>query len=427
MNANNWKEALNAGKLQKQMVLLYGEKANESAERFHDLLDMYTETYGEHDDLKLLSAPGRTEIGGNHTDHQHGRVLAASVDMDMIAAAGAADDGLIRVKSEGYPETVIKVSELGQIPENEKNSTASLIRGVAAGFEKEGIRVGGFRAVVKSSVLPGSGISSSAAFETLIGNIIKALTKSDVTAEKIAMIGQFAENVYFGKPSGLMDQMASSVGNMLTIDFEDTAKPQVRRLDVDFDAAGLALCITNCGADHADLTDEYASIPVELKKVCAVFGKSVLREIPKETFLSRISEVRSAAGDRALLRALHVYADNERVPQQAAALESGDIDTFLGLVRESGISSWTLLQNIVPTGAVEHQEMAAALALSDQLLAGRGAVRVHGGGFAGTIQAFVPKAMLSDYTSGMEAVFGKGSCHVLKIRPVGGTQLQIED
>ncbi len=423
MNANAWKEHLSSEAFDKTLHELYAGKAEQAKGRYERLLDLYTATYGEREAISLFSAPGRTEIGGNHTDHQRGRVLAASVDMDMIAAASKEDDGKIRITSEGYPECVIAVDDLG-VHEDEKNSTASLIRGVAAAFVQRGCKLGGFTAVVTSSVLPGSGISSSAAFETLMGNIINGLYDGGKeSAERIAMIGQYAENVYFGKPSGLMDQMASSVGNILTIDFADAENPQVRRLDVDFEAAGLSLCITNCGADHADLTDEYAAIPVELKKICAMFGKDVLREIPKADFMARIADIRKEAGDRAVLRALHFYADNDRVPQQAEALEKGDIDTFLKLVNESGYSSWTHLQNIVPTGSTTHQEMAVALAVSEELLGGAGATRVHGGGFAGTIQAFVPTEKLATYKEGMEKVFGEGSCYVLQIRPVGGLQL----
>lgn len=310
------------------------------------------------------------------------------------------------------------------VKEEEKNSTAALIRGVAARFAALGCRVGGFQAVVKSSVLPGSGISSSAAFEVLVGNIINSLFFGDkVSAVEIAQIGQYAENVYFGKPSGLMDQTASSVGNMLTIDFEDTDHPVVKKLDVDFEKTGLALCIIDSGADHADLTDEYAAIPLELKKICQLLGKEVLREIPEEEFVAAIPKIRKEVGDRAILRALHVYGDNKRVPQQAKALEDGDIDTFLKLVKESGYSSWMYLQNIVPCGSKEHQEMGVALAMCDRFLQGRGAYRVHGGGFAGTVQAFVPEDMLEEFRKNVEAVLGEGSCHVLSIRPVGGTQV----
>ncbi len=423
MNIQEWKEKTVTEGFQSKMKELYGHKAKENTARYIELLDMFKEQFGDSDHLTLFSAPGRTEIGGNHTDHQHGCVLAASVDMDMIAAASVTEKGEICIKSEGYPMCSIDLDDLS-VKEEEKNSTAALIRGVAARFAALGCRVGGFQAVVKSSVLPGSGISSSAAFEVLVGNIINSLFFGDkVSAVEIAQIGQYAENVYFGKPSGLMDQTASSVGNMLTIDFEDTDHPVVKKLDVDFEKTGLALCIIDSGADHADLTDEYAAIPLELKKICQLLGKEVLREIPEEEFVAAIPKIRKEVGDRAILRALHVYGDNKRVPQQAKALEDGDIDTFLKLVKESGYSSWMYLQNIVPCGSKEHQEMGVALAMCDRFLQGRGAYRVHGGGFAGTVQAFVPEDMLEEFRKNVEAVLGEGSCHVLSIRPVGGTQV----
>ena len=393
------------------------------AERFHKLIAGFTDRFGMKD-LRFFSAPARAEIGGNHTDHQHGRVLAASVDMDTIAAAAPTGGQVIRVLSQGYPLCEIDVTDLS-VHEEEKNSTAALIRGVAAGFARLGCKVGGFEAACISNVLPGSGISSSAAFEVLIGNIINSLFFDDAAdAVKIAQIGQYAENEYFGKPSGLMDQMASSVGNLLTIDFEDTEHPVVRRLNVNFADTGLALCIINSGADHADLTDEYAAIPKEMKAVSAFFGKKVLREVTREQLAGRFADIRKAVGDRAVLRAMHFLDENDRVPQQAEALETGDIDRFLQLVTESGRSSWLYLQNIVPAGAKAHQEMAIALAVCRQLLAGRGAFRVHGGGFAGTVQAFVPRDMLENFVAAMEAALGKGSCHVLSIRPVGGTKIE---
>lgn len=423
MNIQGWKEKAKEANFQSEMKKLYGAKAPENGERYLALLDMYGEVYGDSQTISLFSAPGRTEIGGNHTDHQHGRVLAASVDMDMIAAVSPIEEHEIRVQSEGYPMCRISLDDLA-VKEEEKNSTNALIRGVAAAFAERGCQVGGFQAVVKSSVLPGSGISSSAAFEVLIGNIINSLFfGGKVSPVEIAQIGQYAENVYFGKPSGLMDQTASSVGNMLTIDFEDTKNPVVKKLDVDFEKTGLALCIIDSGADHADLTDEYAAIPLELKKVCAMFGKEVLRQIPQEEFMAAVPKIRKEAGDRALLRGIHFYGDNDRVPHQAEALEAGDIDTFLNLVKESGRSSWMYLQNIVPCGSKEHQEMAVALALCECMLKGRGAYRVHGGGFAGTVQAFVPQDMLEEFKNNMEAALGEGSCHVLSIRPVGGTQI----
>jgi galactokinase len=285
-----------------------------------------------------------------------------------------------------------------------------------------GCKVGGFRAVASSTVLPGSGLSSSAAFEVLVGNIINHLFFEDKEdAVKIAQIGQYAENCYFGKPSGLMDQMASSVGNLITIDFGDPENPHVRKLDVDFEKSGLKLCIINCWASHADLTGEYAAVPVEEQKVAGYFGRKVLGEVPKTDFMKAIPQLRKEFGDRAVLRSIHFYADNERVPKQVEALEKGDIDRFLELVSESGRSSWMYLQNIVPTGANEHQEMAVALALCDELLQGAGAFRVHGGGFAGTCQAFVPKERIEEFTENMNQLLGAGSCHVLNIRPVGGT------
>lgn len=425
MNIQKWNEAAATPAFVGSLQKLYGSRAQENAERYGKLLRMYGDTFGDDEGISLFSAPGRTEIGGNHTDHQHGRVLAASVDMDMIAAAAPTGGREICVKSEGYPMCWISLDDLS-VKEEEKNTTASLIRGVAARFAQLGCEMGGFSACVMSSVLPGSGISSSAAFEVLIGNIVNSLFFGGrATAVEIAQIGQYAENVYFGKPSGLMDQTASSVGNILTIDFEDTEHPLVKRLDVDFEKTGLALCIIDSGADHADLTDEYAAIPLELKKVCQLLGKEVLREVPEDDFMEALPRIRREAGDRAVLRALHVYGDNARVPKQAEALEKGDMETFLRLVRESGRSSWLYLQNIVPCGSREHQEMAVALALCDKILGERGAYRVHGGGFAGTAQAFVPVDMLEEFRTGIERVLGEGSCHVLNIRPVGGTRIEL--
>ena len=423
MEYSKLQEYIQTDAFRKKLEPLYGAGAAANTGRYERLLSLYEETFGKEGDISLFSAPGRTEIGGNHTDHQHGRVLAASVDMDMIAAASPAADGMIRIQSEGFPLCELSADDLS-VKEEEKNTTASLIRGVAAKFVQMGCALGGFRAAITSSVLPGSGISSSAAFEVLIGYIINSLFFEDkADAVKIAQIGQYAENVYFGKPSGLMDQTASSVGNILTIDFEDTDHPDVRKLDVDFSKTGLALCIIDSGADHADLTDEYAAIPIELKKICAHFGKQVLREIPKEDFLSQLPMLRKEAGDRAVLRAMHFYEDNERVARQCTALENGRIDEFLSLVKESGASSWMYLQNIIPAGAKEHQEMGVALAVCDALLKGRGAFRVHGGGFAGTCQAFVPEDMLEEFVKEADRLLGEGSCHVLSIRGIGGVHL----
>ena len=371
----------------------------------------------------IFSAPGRTELGGNHTDHQLGRVLAAAVDLDSTAAAAENGESLIRVISEGYPMCIIDLADLLAKPE-ELGSTAALVRGVAAGIAQRGHRLRGFDAYVSSRVLPGSGLSSSAAFEVLMGTIINHISGCGLTPVEIAQIGQYAENVYFGKPCGLMDQMASSVGNIIGIDFENPLAPLTETIDYDFSRSGYSLCIIDCGADHADLTDEYAAIPGELEKVCAFFGKQYLRQVDEALFYSKINELRRAVGDRAVLRAMHVFEENERVEKEIAALKANDFEGYLAQVRASGRSSWLYLQNVVPAGYTEHQELAFALALADRLLNGRGACRVHGGGFAGTIQAFVPDAHLHAFRSGMDAVLGKGACHILSIRRQGGVLLE---
>ena len=367
-----------------------------------------------------FSAPGRTEISGNHTDHQHGCVLAAAVNLAAVAQVERNSSQRIRVISEGFAPVEVDVNDLA-IREEEKNTTAALVRGVAAAFAARGAKLEGFDAKVRSSVLPGSGLSSSASFEVLIGVICNELfCEEKLTPVQIAQIGQYAENVYFGKPSGLMDQMASSVGGLVFIDFEDPANPIVERLEYDFAASGYALCIIDSGADHADLTDEYAAIPGELKALCALFGKEVLRQIPQEQFYEALPQIRHQVPDRAILRAIHFYNENRRVRDQVAALKRNELQTFLNLVKESGRSSWMYLQNIAPAGAVEHQDVAVALALCDAFLQGKGAYRVHGGGFAGTVQAFVPMDMLEEFKAKIEAVLGVGSCHVLSVRAEGG-------
>ena len=371
----------------------------------------------------VFSAPGRTEIGGNHTDHQHGCVLAAAVDLETVADVTLNGTDKILIQSEGYPAFSIDINDLS-INDSEKNTTVALVRGVVAGFVNRNVRVQGFDAKIHSTVLPGSGLSSSAAFEVLIGTIINELfNEGKISAEEIAMIGQYAENVYFGKPCGLMDQMASSVGSLVYIDFADPKQPKVEKIDFDLADAGYALCIIDSGADHADLTDEYAAIPMEMKQVCSLFGKEVLREIPEETFLKALPSLRGQVPDRAILRALHIYRENERVAKQAQALKDKDIATFMNLIKESGNSSWKYLQNITPAGAVKHQEVAVALALCDTYLNGEGAYRVHGGGFAGTVQAFVPLNMLESFKNKIEAVLGENSCHVLNIRQQGGIRV----
>lgn len=421
-----WKQELTDGTHTDRLASLYccaPEQTPAQAARYAAVLDGLEKTFGSHAEAGLYSAPGRTEIGGNHTDHQHGRVLAGSVNIDMIAAAGPNSLNQLRVQSEGYDLCVIDLSDLTARKE-EENTSAAILRGECAAFVQRGAALSGLDVYISSNVPKGSGVSSSAAFEVLIGVILNDLFMTEkVSPIAIAQIGQWAENVYFGKPCGLMDQMASSVGNIITIDFADPAHPDVEPVAVDFSKAGLALCILDSGADHADLTDEYAAIPTECRAVAAVCGGEVLRDVPFETFISKLPECRKACGDRAVLRAFHIYADNGRVAKQVAALRNGDFDTFLALVNESGNSSWEYLQNIIPAGYKEHQEVGVTIAAAKHLLNGRGAVRVHGGGFAGTAQAFVPLDMLDEFKAGLEAILGEGHCHVLSIRPEGGAVL----
>ena len=421
-----WKQELSDGVHAARLASLYccapAETASEAA-RYAAVLDGLEKTFGSHAEAGLYSAPGRTEIGGNHTDHQHGRVLAGSVNIDMIAAAAPNDKNQLRVQSEGYDLCVIDLNDL-EARKEEENTTASLLRGECAAFTQRGAKLAGLDVYISSNVPKGSGVSSSAAFEVLIGVILNDCFMTEkVSPIAIAQIGQWAENVYFGKPCGLMDQMASSVGNIITIDFASPAKPVVEPVAVDFSKAGLALCILDSGADHADLTDEYAAIPAECRAVAAVCGGEVLREVPFDTFLAKLPECRRQCGDRAVLRAFHIYADNDRVAKQVAALRDDDFDTFLRLVNESGRSSWEYLQNVIPAGYKEHQEVGVTIAAAKHLLGDKGAVRVHGGGFAGTVQAFVPVEMLDEFKAGMEAILGEGRCHVLSIRPEGGAVL----
>lgn len=396
------------------MLFLSSEQKNLLDARFREAFGGEPERY--------FSAPGRTEIGGNHTDHQRGRVLAAAVNLDTLAAVRVNGTGTIRILSQGYPMSVVELNQLEPQAE-EVNTTPALIRGVAARFVQLGCRVEGFDAYCTSTVLPGSGLSSSAAYEVLIGTIINHLFfDGRVSQPEIAQIGQYAENVFFGKPCGLMDQTASAVGNLVSIDFFDKDKPVITPVDFDFSACGHALCIIDTRASHADLTDEYAAIPGEIKKVCAHFGKEVLTQIDEQEFYAAIPALRKSCGDRAVLRCVHFYQDNTRVPRQVAALQSGDFDTFLKLISESGRSSWMYLQNVIPAGYKEHQDVAVSLALCEHYLQGRGAFRVHGGGFAGTVQAFVPFDLLDSFRAGVDAALGAGACHVLSIRPQGGVE-----
>ena len=407
------------------LVRLYGAEHGEDARaRCAEVLAGFAKTF-ESQPEALFSAPGRTEVGGNHTDHQHGRVLAAAVDLDILAAAAPNQSGMIRVQSQGYPLIVVDLGELTPKTE-EQNTSAALIRGVAARMAAMGcpLQNAGLDVYMTSTVPGGSGLSSSAAFEVLIGTMLNDLFwDGKCIPVEIAQIGQYAENVFFGKPCGLMDQTASSVGGVVAIDFADTAHPVVEQISLDLHANGYALCILNSGAGHADLTSEYAAITNELKAVCRCFGKEVLREVPEEAFLSALPEVRKAAGDRAANRAFHIYAENRRAEAEGQALRDGDFDRFLSLVRDSGRSSAMYLQNVIPTGQSTAQELMVTIALCESILAGRGAVRVHGGGFGGTAQAFVPLDMLDTFKEKTEAALGQGSCHVVTIRPVGGVRL----
>ena len=374
---------------------------------------------------RYFSAPGRTEISGNHTDHQHGCVLAGAVNLDTVAAVRVNGTNKIRIQSKGYPMCEVSLEQLTPV-ESEINSTPALVRGGAARFAQFGCEVKGFDAYCESTVLPGSGLSSSAAYEVLIGTIINCLFfDKKLSAIEIAQVGQYAENVFFGKPCGLMDQMASSVGAMVFIDFKDPQAPVVEKIDFDFASAEHALCIIDTGADHADLTDEYAAVPGELKALCNILGEGELRSIPKMDFYSNIQKLREEVGDRAVLRAIHIYDENQRVKLQKKALQAGDFASFLSYVTESGLSSWRYLQNVIPAGRKEKQEVAFALTIAEKLLNGRGACRVHGGGFAGTIQAFVPNDLLEEFKNGIEAVLGEGSCYVLSIRPQGGVEMEV--
>lgn len=391
--------------------------------RINAVFTGFINNFGESKNIRIFSAPGRTEIGGNHTDHQHGCVLAAGIDLDILGAAVPNGKKEIRFFSEGYGLETIDLNCV-DVQKEEVNTSASLIRGIAARLIQKGFVIKGFDVYAISTVLKGSGLSSSAAFEVLIGTIMNGIfCNGEVSAVEIAQIGQYAENVYFGKPSGLMDQMASSVGNIVAIDFLDTEKPVVKKIDFDFVKTGYSLCIIDSGADHADLTDEYASIPKEMKAVAEYFNKEYLRQMDKSILIKNIANVRKVVGDRAVLRALHFYEDNDKAVLESQQLADGNFNGFLQTVRRSGYSSYMYLQNVSVTGSIKNQEVAYALAVCDELLGERGAFRVHGGGFAGTVQAFVPNDMLNEFKEDVEKMIGDGCCHVLSIRPVGGVEL----
>lgn len=422
---NDLYKMLKNGEMDQSLIQTGCEDINAYRTRATEVMNGFEKTFGVKEDTlaALCSAPGRTEICGNHTDHQHGHVLAAAVNLDFLACVSPNGTQTVHFQSEGWPMTTVDLSDLKQ-QETEKETTASLVRGVMAELAKAGYTIGGFDMYAVSNVLPGSGLSSSAACEILLGVAGNHLfCQDELDAVTLAKIGQKAENQYFGKPSGLMDQTASSVGDAVAIDFADPSAPIVRSVTANLEELGLALCIVDCGADHAALTGEYASIPREMEQVAAFFGEKVLREVQEEEVLKAMPQLRRAVGDRAVLRALHFYADDRRAVEEADALERRDRDAFLQLVKESGRSSWELLQNITPAGAVEAQDMAIALEAAEIALNGKGACRVHGGGFAGTIQAFVPTESVSEFCEKMELMLRKGCCHVLNIRPTGGIVL----
>ncbi len=424
---SQWMAYAQSGAFASRVATLYGAGEGVLAAqqaRYGKLVDRFEARFGQpKGELFFFSAPGRTEIGGNHTDHNNGRVLAAAVNLDTVAFVEKTDDGVIVVDSEGFPPITVPIDGL-EIREADFGTTLALIRGTAGVMRQMGYTVGGFRATVSSSVLRGSGLSSSAAFEVLIAAILDGLYNGFVVDAKLrAVIAQKVENIYFGKPCGLMDQMASSVGGMVTIDFE-TEDAQVEAIACDFAARGYALCVVNTGGNHGDLTDDYAAIRTEMEAVAAQFGKKVLREVPQEQVEANIGRLRSAVGDRAVLRALHFYDDNARVLEEVAAIRGGDLPAFFDAVKRSGDSSWKLLQNVY--ARPNQEQMAMGIELSRRFLAGAGAQRVHGGGFAGTIQAYVPLERLDDYIAMIEGAFGKGSCTPLMIRPEGAVMMPLE-
>lgn len=398
------------------------DKISYQKQRYVNAIESYIEEFGE-DDVEIYSAPGRSEVGGNHTDHQHGEILAASINLDAIGIVKKTDDMKVSILSKGYTLTTISLENL-DMQEEEKETTIALIKGVVAGLANRGYKIGGFKAYITSDLLIGAGLSSSAAYETLIGNIVSGLYNNmSVSAEEIAIIGQFAENVYFGKPCGLMDQMACSVGNMVHVDFADINNPKVEKVTFDLNKYGYSLCITDTKGSHADLTADYAAVPEEMKKVAAFFGKEVLLGLTVDDILENIVKVREQVGDRGVLRALHFIRENERVQKEVSYLSDEDIEGFLKTVVASGNSSYKYLQNVYSNADVQHQNVSLALAISEDFLGDNGVSRVHGGGFAGTIQAFVKNDIVIEYQKIMDKVFGQGACSVLKIRKYGGMKV----
>lgn len=405
--------------------MLYGD-VDAAKERYLDAADEFAKLYGDRDNIRIFSAPGRTEIGGNHTDHQHGLVLAGSVNLDVIAIVSENDDKIIRVKSKGYKMDEVDTTNLA-VNDDEKGRSRALVRGVLAAFKNSGHNIGGFDAYTTSNVLKGSGLSSSAAYEVLLSNIINGLfNNASVDAVTMAKYSQFAEREYFGKPCGLLDQMASSMGGFTYADFCDPQNPAVEKINLDLNASNHTLCVVDTGGNHANLTGDYADITLECKAVSECLGVEFLRDANEQKFYESIAAVREKCGDRAVLRAMHIFNENKRVLTQKSALRRGDFNTFFVTVKRSGESSYDLLQNVYSPSNPKEQAISLALALTKQFLNGRGAYRVHGGGFAGTIQCYIPNKMFNDYKQMIEAVFGENSCVKLFVRPVGGYELKGE-
>ena len=426
MKTAELKQALAGTTLDSRFCEIYGSAALEAQKaRYLHAVEEFEKLYGADREAALYSVAGRSELSGNHTDHNHGCVIAASINLDIIAVASPSAGSVIRVKSEGFPEDVVDFGVYNAPNPARYEKSDSLIAGMVAGFRKEGLAVGGFDAYTTSNVLKGSGISSSAAFEDMIGNILNYVYNGGkVSNVEIAKLAQYAENRFFGKPCGLMDQMACAVGGIIAIDFRDPSAPVIEQTDFDLSAAGYNLCIVNTGGNHADLTGDYASVPAEMKSVAAYFGKEVLRDTDENAVLAAIPALREKVGDRAILRALHFFAENRRVAAQKAALKAGDLDTFLANVIASGRSSFCYLQNVYTTKNVSEQGLSLALCLAERVLSGkRAAWRVHGGGFAGTIQAFVPTEDVAEFRAVMDAAFGEGRCMVLRVRPEGALRV----
>lgn len=426
MKTAELKQALAGTTLDSRFCEIYGSAAlGTQKARYLHAVEEFEKLYGADREAALYSVAGRSELSGNHTDHNHGCVIAASIDLDIIAVASPSAGSVIRVKSEGFPEDVVDFGVYNAPNPARYEKSDSLIAGMVAGFRKEGLAVGGFDAYTTSNVLKGSGISSSAAFEDMIGNILNYVyNDGKVSNVEIAKLAQYAENRFFGKPCGLMDQMACAVGGIIAIDFRDPSAPVIEQTDFDLSAAGYNLCIVNTGGNHADLTGDYASVPAEMKSVAAYFGKEVLRDTDENAVLAAIPALREKVGDRAILRALHFFAENRRVAAQKAALKAGDLDTFLANVIASGRSSFCYLQNVYTTKNVSEQGLSLALCLAERVLSGkRAAWRVHGGGFAGTIQAFVPTEDVAEFRAVMDAAFGEGRCMVLRVRPEGALRV----